>query len=388
MSVRKRLLKGGEIRWLVDYRDGAGIRRFKQFATKRDADQFNIKARGEIAAGIHTADAASITVREAADLWLARCDDDGLERTTIDGYRQHVRLHIMPHVGALKLSRLSVPMVNSFRDQLRADGCSRDMVKRVINSLAALVSEAQARGLVAVNNVRSVTRAKRGKRKEERRPVMPTREDLRAILTATTSHPKPQMARAFILTAMLAGLRASELRGLQWHDLDFGENLLHVRRRVDRYNRFGPPKSEAGTRDIPMAPLLVNTLRQWKLICPKGEPDLVFPTGTGNVESHGNLLSRLFWPIQISANVTVLRDAKDRDGKPIQVPDAKYSLHALRHACAALWIAQGFGPKRIQTLMGHASIQQTFDRYGYLFEAREADATAMAAVAAQVVDVG
>jgi hypothetical protein len=38
--------------------------------------------------------------------------------------------------------------------------------------------------------------------------------------------------------------------------------------------------------------------------------------------------------------------------------------------------------------MGHASIQQTFDRYGYLFEAREADATAMAAVAAQVVDVG
>jgi integrase len=53
-----------------------------------------------------------------------------------------------------------------------------------------------------------------------------------------------------------------------------------------------------------------------------------------------------------------------------------------------LWIAQGFGPKRIQVLMGHASIQMTFDRYGYLFEAREADTTAMAAVAAQLVDAG
>ena len=71
-----------------------------------------------------------------------------------------------------------------------------------------------------------------------------------------------------------------------------------------------------------------------------------------------------------------------KDGRP----DAKYSLHALRHACAALWIEQGFGPKRIQALMGHSSITQTFDRYGYLFEAGEADTTAMAAIAAKLVE--
>jgi integrase len=85
----------------------------------------------------------------------------------------------------------------------------------------------------------------------------------------------------------------------------------------------------------------------------------------------------VFWPLQIAAGVTVIRDGK---------PDAKYSLHALRHACAALWIEQGFGPKRIQTLMGHASIAQTFDTYGYLFEAREADTAAMAAITAKLVD--
>jgi integrase len=283
MSVRKRLTEGGQVRWLVDYRDGGGVRRFKQFPRKRDADQFNIKARGEIAAGTHTADAASITVKAAADLWLARCDDEELERTTIDGYRQHVELHIVPAIGAVKLSRLSVPAVNAFRDRLRDAGCSRDMIKRVTNSLAALVDEAQARGLVAVNNVRVTkrTRAKRGRRPEAPRPVMPTREELRAIIAATANHPKPLGARAFILTAMLAGLRGSELRGLQWGDVDFATGQLHVRRRVDRYNKFGPPKSEAGTRDIPMAPLLANTLKQWRLICPKGELSLVFPTGAG-----------------------------------------------------------------------------------------------------------
>jgi integrase len=85
----------------------------------------------------------------------------------------------------------------------------------------------------------------------------------------------------------------------------------------------------------------------------------------------------VFWPIQIAAGVTVMRDGE---------PDAKYSLHALRHACAALWIEQGFGPKRIQVLMGHATVAMTFDRYGYLFEARAADSAAMEAITAKLVD--
>lgn len=92
--------------------------------------------------------------------------------------------------------------------------------------------------------------------------------------------------------------------------------MIDVRRRVDRFNKFGPPKSEAGTRTIPMSPLLLNTLKAWRLACPKGELDLIFPNGAGNVENHGNLLSRVFWPIQIAAGVTVLRDGR---------PDAKYA---------------------------------------------------------------
>ena len=108
-----------------------------------------------------------------------------------------------------------------------------------------------------------------------------------------------------------------------------------------------------------------------------GDLNLAFPNGAGRVENHGNILSRIFWPIQVAAGVTAVSDGK---------PDAKYSLHALRHACAALWIEQGFGPKRVQTLMGHASVQMTFDVYGYLFEAREADSAAMAAITAKLVD--
>ena len=67
---------------------------------------------------------------------------------------------------------------------------------------------------------------------------------------------------------------------------------------------------------------------------------------------------------------------KREQGEPVLV--AKYGLHALRHAAASLFIAHlGWTPKRVQTVMGHSSIQMTFDLYGHLFEDREGDREAM-----------
>jgi integrase len=182
VSVRKRKLGNG-VCWQVDYRDGSGARRHRQFVTKREAEAFHVRARSEVTAGVHTPDSASITVAEAATFWLSRCERDHLEPTTIAAYRQHVDLHIRPHIGSIKLARLTVPTVNTFRDQLLDGGRSRDMVKRVLSSLAAIVSEAQARGLVAVNNVRAIARIKRERRSE--RLEMPSHGELQAIIAAT-----------------------------------------------------------------------------------------------------------------------------------------------------------------------------------------------------------
>ena len=46
----------------------------------------------------------------------------------------------------------------------------------------------------------------------------------------------------------------------------------------------------------------------------------------------------------------------------------------MRHAAASLFIEQGWNPKKIQTLLGHASITMTMDVYGHLFENAEQDA--------------
>lgn len=379
-TIRKRTLPSGKVVYQCDYRDGGGNRRHKQFPTKRAADDFLLIARGEVRAGVHTPDSQTITVAKAADNWLARARMENRETSTIASYEQHVDLYIKPLLGGRKLNEVTTPMVQEFADELTQTRSkktgkilSRAMVKKVVGSLSSIYSEAQRLGKSATNPVKAV-RIRLPKR-DNGRPEMPTKEELRAILSATPDKHKP-----FIYTAAFTGLRGSELRGLQWRDLDLDAGILRVRRRADPYNELGAPKSEAGTRDVPLGPAVIKLLRGWRKDCPKGDLDLVFPNGAGKIESHANLLNRVFWPIQIAAGVVDMVDGKDEGGKPIKVAKAKYSLHALRHAAAAMWIDQGVKPKRIQVLMGHASIQQTFDVYGYLIEAKEDDQAAARAI--------
>jgi integrase len=88
------------------------------------------------------------------------------------------------------------------------------------------------------------------------------------------------------------------------------------------------PKSKAGRRDVPLAPLVVAELKRWRLACPLGELDLVFPTPAGGV-SHSCILKDGFGPIQVKAGVV------NNAGKP------RFGLHALRHAAAAMLTEQG-----------------------------------------------
>ena len=62
-----------------------------------------------------------------------------------------------------------------------------------------------------------------------------------------------------------------------------------------------------------------------------------------------------------------------------QAMRAKYGLHALRHFFASWAIERNFSPKRLQALLGHSSIQMTFDTYGHLFPSLEDDHAKFAA---------
>lgn len=399
MSVRKRTWttpKGEQkTAWVVDYADTHGTRRLKTFRLKKDADRFAASTSVDVAAGTHVANSDTVTVREAADLWLKSCAAAGLERSTLDQYGQHVNLHINPAIGGTKLPKITVPNVRAFQDKLREEGRSPAMIKRVTVSLGSIMSDAMERGLVARNAVHEMKQRRgastgKAERRQKKRLAygvdIPTHDEVRAILAAATGRYRP-----FIITAIFTGMRASELRGLPWRDVDLGKAVIHVRQRADAYAAIGMPKSDAGQRSIPLTPLVVNTLREWKLECPSGGLDLVFPNSAGNVEYHANIISRGLHPLMVAAGVTVPTGKVDEDGKPIVAP--KYTgLHALRHWFASWCInskADGgleLSPKAVQARLGHSSIQMTFDVYGHLFPATD-EAQALADAEARLFAV-
>jgi integrase len=332
-SIRRRswTTAGGEEResWQVDFTDQAGKRRARQFPTKKAADQFMVKARHQVAEGIYSADSESPTVAAAVATWLERCEREQLEPITIGGYRSLVKIHIKPLLGKRKLSQLTRPMIEGYVDKLLANGLSRVMARRALGALVSLIGEAQRRGQVTQNVAKGVV--VRIASRHKKRAAIPSKAEVKALLDSATGR-----SRALLVLAIFTGMRISEIRGLRWEDCDLEKRILRVRQRADQGGRIGSLKSASSRRDIPMAPMVLNALKGWLVESVKRD-GLVFPGRNGGPLSHNAVRATL--------------------GR----------AHRFRHFFASWLIDQGFGPKRVQALLGHSSIAITFDVYGHLF---------------------
>jgi integrase len=354
MSVRSRewTTRKGEHKkaWVADYVDGTGKRHIKTFEQKKAADAFAAKTKVNVNAGVHVN--SDLTMAKVADKWVDRATADGLERATLRQYRQHVDLHIDPRIGTIRLKNFTVGHAEKFRDDL-LEKLSPALARKVFISFKSMLRAVHCAHLVGNTQIRVGKR----KRKLEAGRDIPTADEVKRLIQAAANKPKLQ---TLLKVAALCGLRASELRGLRWCDVDLKAHELHVRQRADRWSNIGPPKSDSGTRTVPFGADLALALKQWKLACPKGELDLVFPSRVGTVLGDRNFTHRL---------ETVFRAAHvvDRHGK------AKYGPHALRHFFASWCInpkdrgGRELPAKVVQEWLGHSSINITLDIYGHLF---------------------
>jgi integrase len=373
MSVRKHRGK-----WLVTLTTPDGKKSYKTFNRRKDAAKHDREKGVAVDKGEFTHDRDSPMISQAASDWLKACGEDGLERSTIDRYRQYANLHIVPLIGAVKLNELSLPMLRQFQGELR-EAAKRNkrvrrpeaIVKGATTALCGIISQAMDDGLVNRNIVKERSRRKtnRGASAERNKPQLevgkdiPTPAEIEALMTALH---KPRFIkwRPLIMVAAFTGLRASELRGLRWCDLDLQKGLLNVRQRADRYNEIGSPKSGKSARRIPLPDAVKKELLEHKLRSNFKKPDdLVFANGAGNVESLANIRNRGLVPAWREAGVT----------------DRYEGMHSLRHWFAS-WCANrkedgglGLPMKVVQERMGHSSILITADRYSHLFPVEAAD---------------
>jgi integrase len=378
MSVRKRRWQAadGEIKtaFVVDFFDGSGKRRNETYPTEKQAKLREAQVRLDIAKGKHVALDTKATIADIARQWLKRVEAEGRERATLSGYRQHVELHILGTgaMGRMKVAKLTPPVIEAFRDLLLDEKDehgepkrSRKLAIKVWITFKSILKHARVSHLAA--GISGIKTDKRGKRRLEEGRDFPTSAEIKRLIEATATSPKK---RALLLMAAFTGLRASELRGLRWYDVDLAKGELHVRQRADRYCTIGAPKSDSSQRRVPLdAGVLIPALKVWKLACPKAPLDLVFPTATGAIESHGNML-RSLWPVMRDAGVVKVTSNGVR---------AKYAMHAFRHYFASWSImpesrgGRGMPPKIVQEWLGHSSIAITLDVYSHCLGEPDAD---------------
>jgi integrase len=295
------------------------------------------------------------TIRDASENWLRTCERNGLERSTMKAYRSHARIHIEPKIGSLLVSELTRADVRDFMDDMLDDGVSRALVKKIMVSLRAILADAVEREWID-HNVAAEVKVKRSNGRDRKRIAIPTKDEIRTIITKA-----PESHRAMFTLAIFTGMRISELRGLVWAAVDFDRQIIKVMQRADEFGEIGAPKSRAGEREIPMAPTVVKVLTEWKTSGLTTTDGLVFPNSAGKVQNYSNIYNRVFKPMLVENGIT------DENG------EARFGIHALRHAAASLFIEQGWNAKKIQTLLGHASINMTMDVYGHLFESADED---------------
>lgn len=143
------------------------------------------------------------------------------------------------------------------------------------------------------------------------------------------------------------GLRAGEVLGLQWKDIDLDRRLLHVRRSA-WYGHVQTAKSKASETVLPIPQLLVTVLKKYHTQWKPNPQGFLFVTRNGRPPSSNKVVEYHLWAIL---------DA-------LEIP--RCGLHAFRHSHTALLLDSGATPKVVQRQLRHADARTTLEIYGHV----------------------
>ena len=147
--------------------------------------------------------------------------------------------------------------------------------------------------------------------------------------------------------ASMSSARQCEIIGMKWSNIDWENSQVYIQRTYNNRQWYNP-KSRSSNRRVDIGPMLINTLKKWRLACPANEEDLIFPNDEGQPIVHTLLLRKHFWPTLKKAGIPHIR------------------FHDLCHTYASLQIERGLNIKYIQSQLGHAEPTVTLKVYAHL----------------------
>lgn len=280
----------------------------------------------------------------------------------------HAQCGHLASLADYRLNTINVEVVERFRDKLKDEGkLSRGTINRVLTTGAAVFNLAIRRHFSVMNPFELAERlrvgaselkpgeeATRDADRELREDEVLNPAEIRKLLDSA----RPGFDHTLILAVAFTGARIDELLALRWGDVELDARKIYIRRSLSWTAAtentparavFYPPKTKAGERSIPIPAELSTALKRWKLACPKGELDLVFPNQAGLPMYRSLVLRSALYPAL-------------RRGGLRQV-----GFHSLRHSYATALITAGVPVNQVSAYLGHADSSVTLRVYTHFF---------------------
>lgn len=369
-SVRKaRWTYRGEVHeaWCVEYTDQSGKRRRRtpKSGLKKDADELRRLIERELDAGTHTVRSETVTLAEACDLWLRDCErrwriKDSMTGATLAKYRDSSKV-ILARVGGIKVSDLTSDKIQTLINELARHYAKSTLRSNLLRAVKLMLQHAVTARLLKRNPL--VDKPVRLPRGVSKQAAIPSKEEIQTLLRASVvrrlkDHPHARRNRVLVvMLTIFGGLRAGEICGLQWADIDFERNGINVQHSLSKFDGLKGPKTPAGIRFLPMAPPLAEMLRGYRDMLGEAAVGYVITNRAGGpIQANWLNSSSSYWRVVCQEAGMI-----NADGRP------KYTIHRMRHVAVSLWLDGGLDAMHVKTMVGHARVSTTLDIYGHLF---------------------
>lgn len=327
--------------------DGRRKRKYVYGATQAEALRKMRAAQKSTDAGLPIP-SDKLTVGTHLEHWLTNVLPMSVRPSTVANYTALTRKHLIPTIGAKRLSRLGPEDVEALLRQKSEAGLSPNTVRLIRAILRRSLRHAERQGKVS-RNVAALVDGVRVPKPQKRALTL---DEAQRLLAAAGD----DRLGALYATLLELGLRLGEALGLRWEDLDLDAATLTITRRLDRAGGTAETKTQGSRRTLHLSTGLVAALqrhadRQADEMLQAGdlwvETGFVFTSEVGTPVDQSNLRRR-FSKLCAAAGV------------------GKLTPHELRHSAATLLLARGVPLHVVSEVLGHSSIRETKDVYGHL----------------------
>ena len=352
-GARKRPGGGYEWRFTVEgIRTSVGAPTIDELWIKHD------ERAAEIKAGTYKAN-KNITVSQYFREWLERrrtyiCD------ATASQYKRVFRIHIEPAIGDVNMKKVERRQVLAIQKKAHENG-GPAVANHAVSLLKSLFKSAMQDEILMRNVADSVKPVKDKSKRPARETIHRelSDEELRIFFKYSRRSWYDPVFHFMLYT----GMRAGECGGLEWKDIDWKRDVIHVRRTMTR-NINGEAivgktaKTTAGNRDIGMnANIRAILSSQWELYTGTHgktinlmDPVFSTPGGKRMTEDILKVIIR-----------SILTQARKHGDKL-----AHFGSHAFRDTFASRAIRAGMPPNTLKEILGHSSLAMTMDLYAHV----------------------